>query len=205
MIGIIEYGIGNIGSILNMFKKLGIEAMFVKYEEDIARCDKLMLPGVGSFDIAMTRLLSSGLIPSIMKHTIDNKKHLLGICLGMQMLGKSSEEGLMPGLGLIDMKTVKFTGKIPSNLKIPHMGWDLINIVNPDDPLVNDIIRQPRYYFAHSYYVENDQQNEILMTCEYGITFTIAVRHENIIGFQFHPEKSHIFGMELFKNFAGLK
>jgi imidazole glycerol-phosphate synthase subunit HisH len=121
------------------------------------------------------------------------------------MLGKSSEEGSMPGLGLIDMKTVKFIGKIPSNLKIPHMGWDLINIVNPDDSLVNDIIRQPRYYFAHSYYVENDKQNEILMTCEYGITFTVAVRHDNIIGFQFHPEKSHIFGMELLKIFAALK
>lgn len=202
MIGVIDYGIGNIGSILNMLKKIGVEACSVKTVEEVEKSEKIILPGVGSFDAGMQKLRSSGLVDAIMKHATVHKKPILGICLGMQMLGKGSEEGTEQGLNLIPFTCKKFVFEPDSPLKVPHMGWDIIASQRKDDAILRSLDENQRYYFVHSYYAVCEDQNNVLMTCDYGFPFAAAVCLENIHGFQFHPEKSHKFGMALLDNFA---
>lgn len=202
MIGVIDYGIGNIGSILNMLKKIGVKAFPVKTVEDVIISDKLILPGVGSFDAGMQKLKSSGLHDAIMHHATVERKPLLGICLGMQMLGTKSEEGSESGLNLIPFSCKKFMFDSNIKLKVPHMGWDIVDMNQPKDAVLEGIEGQQRYYFVHSYYAVCDDPEDVLMTCDYGIKFAAAVRRNNIYGFQFHPEKSHKFGMALLENFA---
>ncbi len=200
MIVVIDYKMGNIGSILNMLKKIGAEAIISSDPEEIKKADKLILPGVGSFDAGMENLKNSGLIPAIEEKVINKKTLILGICLGMQLFAKNSEEGISRGLGWIDAEVKKF--KFSENsLKIPHMGWNSINI-KKQGKLFENMPLDSRFYFVHSYYFVCQDKDNILATTNYGFDFPSIIRKGNIIGVQFHPEKSHKFGMQLLKNFA---
>jgi glutamine amidotransferase len=202
MIAILDYGIGNVGSIFNMLKHIDVEAIITHDSDAIEAADKLILPGVGSFDSGMKKLADSNLIDSIRNHVLQKKKPLLGICLGMQMLGRRSEEGVLPGLDLIPFDCIRFRLDSPA-LKIPHMGWDVVKTVQ-SDPVMDTLIGLQRFYFVHSYHAVCDNPEDVLVSCDYGYEFPAAVKHGNVYGFQFHPEKSHKFGMALLKNFASL-
>lgn len=203
MIGVINYGIGNVGSIVNMFNKIGVPVFLLDKVEDFHKADKLILPGVGSFDSGMKKLKDSGMDEVIKYHTLHEKKPLLGICLGMQMLGRRSEEGQVEGLSLIPFENKKFSFDGNQALKIPHMGWNIANMIQKEDPLLTGINNElQRYYFVHSYHAICDSKENELITCDYGYSFTAAVKKGDIYGVQFHPEKSHKFGMALLENFA---
>lgn len=202
MIAVIDYGIGNVCSIVNMLKKIGVEASLASDIKDIKAADKLILPGVGSFDAGMRKLNESGLGEAIIKHAVVDEKPLLGICLGMQMLGRKSEEGKESGLSLIPFENKRFDFNGRNQNKIPHMGWDVIKTELNDDPMIQNLESMQRYYFVHSYHAVCDSAENVLMTCDYGYSFAAAVKNKNIYGFQFHPEKSHRFGMALLENFA---
>ena len=203
MIVIIDYGMGNVGSILNMFKKLGVSNVIVSNKiEDIEKAGKLILPGVGAFDNGMKNLKQSGLIPVLNKKVLEDKVPVLGICLGMQLLCNKSEEGEEPGLGWIGADVIRFKIDDTINFKIPHMGWNYVEI-KEENPLISKEHKN-RYYFVHSYYVKCNEEEDILARANHGFDFTCAVQHENIFGTQFHPEKSHKFGMKLLENFAQL-
>ena len=201
MVGILDYGIGNVGSIQNMLKKAGASGTIVHTVSELEACDKLILPGVGAFDEGMDRLDQSGLRVAL-DSAVAQGKPVLGICLGMQMLGLSSEEGKREGLGYIRFRNLRFHLEDYPELKIPHMGWDFVTLPDPADPLVRGQAEPPRYYFVHSYYAQCESDHDALMLCDYGRPFVAAVRHGNVRGTQFHPEKSHRFGMALLKNFA---
>lgn len=200
MVGIINYGLGNLGSIQNMLKAIGKKSLISSDIEQLETCDRFILPGVGAFDAGMTKLKQSGLDSFVKKAALADKKPVLGICLGMQLLGRKSEEGKMDGLGLIPFDSVRFQLE-NTELKIPHMGWDIVEFAQTT-PLVENLVGQQRYYFVHSYHAKCDALENILMTCDYGYKFASAVCKDNIMGVQFHPEKSHDFGMALLKNFV---
>lgn len=201
MIAIIDYGIGNLASVHNMFKKIGAkEVIITKSEAEIEKADKILLPGVGAFDSAMKHLQSTGLIPLLNKKVLVDKIPTLGICLGMQMLTKSSEEGIEQGLGWIDARTVKFNLDPSLKLKVPHMGWNYVK-VKFENPLI-DLVSKNRFYFVHSYYVQCEDKRQSLATCNFGGDFTCMVNKDNIFGAQFHPEKSLKFGMKVLDNFS---
>lgn len=202
MIAIIDYGIGNVGSIKNMFYKMGIPSVITNNIEVIEKADKLVLPGVGAFDVGMQKLNEGCLAAALKKHAIEKGKPLLGICLGMQLLGRSSEEGKERGLSFIPFENKRFTFADNIQLKIPHMGWDIAVTAIKNDSLVEALPPIQRYYFVHSFHAVCDNEENVLMWCEYGNTFAAAVRLGNIYGVQFHPEKSHKFGMALLENFA---
>lgn len=202
MITIIDYGLGNLGSMLNMFKKVGAEARISADHELIEKSDKLILSGIGSFDAGMKRLNSLGLTTLLQKLVLEDKVPILGVCLGMQLLGKQSEEGNLQGLGWLNAETIRFKFKDENeDLNIPHMGWNHIE-VKQAHPLLNGLEYSNRFYFVHSYHLVCSNQNNILATATYGFRFTSAVIEENIMGVQFHPEKSHKYGRLLLKNFA---
>jgi glutamine amidotransferase len=204
MITIIDYGAGNVKSVQNMLKKIGVESILTKSINEIETASKLILPGVGHFDYGMQQLQKSGLIDTLNKKVIDQKTPLLGICLGAQMLGNKSEEGTEKGLGWIDMDVVKFdTEKLSNNLKVPHMNWNEINIKKLS-PLFNKLNNESRFYFVHTYHMKTNNPEDILSTSNYGYEFVSGVQKDNIWGMQFHPEKSHKFGMQLLSNFAAL-
>lgn len=202
MIAIINYGMGNSGSIQNMLRKLGKASIITADHGIIERADKLILPGVGAFDAAMQNLESRNL-PSLLNDlVIARGKPILGICLGMQLFARGSQEGVLPGLGWIDAETISFRSDARmAERRVPHMGWNTIHVPKKTS-VFDDIDDNPRFYFVHSYHVRCNNDNEVLATSEYGITFTAAVIKGNIIGTQFHPEKSHRFGLRLLKNFA---
>jgi glutamine amidotransferase len=203
MIVIVDYGIGNLASVLNMFKKIGTKEVVVSgNKETIANASKLLLPGVGAFDAGMSNLEKSGLIPLLNKKALEEKIPVLGICLGMQLLTKRSDEGLKPGLGWIDGETVKFNFNPELKLKVPHIGWNYIK-VQKQNPLI-DLESKNRFYFVHSYYVKCHDKNQSIATSNFGSDFTCMVNKENIFGVQFHPEKSLKFGMKLLENFSKL-
>ena len=201
MIGVLDYGIGNIGSILNMLKKVGAKAMAVQSATEADACDKLILPGVGAFDMGMELLEQSGMREAL-DRAVQSGKSVLGICLGMQMLGLKSEEGTREGLGYIPFELKRFRFPTQIELKIPHMGWDFVDVKQPDAPFVKELPEEPRFYFVHSYYAQCLDAADVLMTCEYGLTFAAAVHRGNVWGTQFHPEMSHRFGMSLMRSFA---
>ena len=201
MIAIIDYGLGNVGSIRNMLKVIGEKSVITCDKETIKSADKIILPGVGSFDTGMKNLHERGLCELLKKETAAGKP-MLGICLGMQLLGKNSEEGTMDGLGLIPFTNIRFRFPQDTNLKIPHMGWDVVKFTQ-DSPLTDGIDgTKQRYYFVHTYHAQCDSEENVLMTCDYGYEFAAAVRSANVYGVQFHPEKSHDFGMRLLENFV---
>jgi glutamine amidotransferase len=202
MIVVIDYGAGNIGSVLNMFKRLGTKVKSSSDPSEIQNAEKLILPGVGSFDFGMKKLKESNLIDVLNKKVLIDKTPILGICLGVQLMTKSSEEGEMKGLGWFDAETVKF--KIPENqkinFKVPHMGWNNTKVVKKSELLTSDI-EDLRYYYVHSYHLKTEVKSDILCTSNYLYEFVSGLERSNIIGLQFHPEKSHKFGMKIFENF----
>ena len=201
MIVVLDYGMGNVGSILNMLKKIGAQVILSHEHNEIIQANKIVLPGVGAFDSGMKALQKYNLIELLKNQVIEKKKPILGICLGMQMLGRRSEEGVLPGLGYISFDNIRFSFSPELNLKIPHMGWNQVKI-KATTALTKSLPDNERYYFVHSYHAKCDNSDNILMTCDYGCEFTAAVYCENIFGVQFHPEKSHSFGMRIMKNFA---
>lgn len=201
MITIVNYGMGNLGSVQNMCKRIGIPSEITGDPEVIAKATKLLLPGVGAFDAAMQKIADSGLRKVMDKKVLDEKVPTLGICLGMQLLTNSSEEGVLPGLGWIPAKTLKFIFSPDSKLKIPHMGWNYV-FSKRESQLTNDLPEEPRFYFVHSYYVKCDDEQDVLTTTPYGSDFHSIVQKDNVYGAQFHPEKSHKYGMKLLANFA---
>lgn len=200
MIAIIDYGLGNLGSIANMLKVIGEKSIITSDADKIQNADRIILPGVGSFDAGMEQLESRGLIHVIQEEARKGKP-IMGICLGMQLLGRKSEEGVKQGLGLIPFDNIRFKFTTESKLKIPHMGWDIVDF-KQDKPLLENIEGTQRYYFVHSYHAICDDMNNVMMTCEYGYEFAAAICNGNIYGVQFHPEKSHDFGMRLLENFV---
>ncbi|MCW3076607.1 MAG: hisH [Bacteroidetes bacterium] len=203
MIVIVDYGIGNLASVLNMFKKIGVREVVVSGDQEIiGKASKIILPGVGAFDAGMNNLEQSGLIPILNQKALNEKTPLLGICLGMQLLTKQSEEGIKKGLGWIDAETLKFHPDPSLKLKVPNMGWSYVHI-NRQNPLI-EMDSKNRFYFVHSYYVKCFNETQSLATSNFGIDFTCMVNKENIYGAQFHPEKSLKFGMKVFENFAKL-
>lgn len=201
MITVVDYGMGNLGSVLNMFKRIGAPAMITGDPDDVAKATKLLLPGVGAFDNAMSRINESGLREVLDRKAREERIPILGICLGMQLLTRSSEEGKLPGLGWIGAATRRFPAA--PGLKVPHMGW---NAVSPTqaNPLTDGLPEETRFYFVHSYCVGVDDPRDSILKASHGVTFDAAICHGNVYGAQFHPEKSHRFGMKLLQNFAGL-
>lgn len=204
MIAIIDYGCGNLGSIQNMLKKLGAESIITSDAKQIIIANKLILPGVGAFDTGIKNLHEKGIWDILNEKVLEQKIPILGICLGMQLMTKNSEEGKFNGLGWIDAFTLRFNFKNDyDKKKIPNMGWNFIEIKKPSK-LFEDMYENPKFYFVHSYHVTCNKHQDVLATANYSYTFDCAFEHKNIYGVQFHPEKSHKYGMKLLQNFINL-
>ena len=205
MITIVDYGLGNLSSIKSMLRRIGFISEITSNLDKISLADKLILPGVGAFDNGMKNIRSKGLEPLLRKKVLEDKVPILGICLGMQLLCDGSEEGKEPGLRWIPGFAKKFNFiNENKNLKIPHMGWNNVQITGNSE-LIKDFLPEMRFYFVHSYHVVCDNPENILLTVDYGGFVAAAIKKDNIFGTQFHPEKSHKFGMQLLKNFAELQ
>ncbi|HLX90792.1 MAG TPA: imidazole glycerol phosphate synthase subunit HisH [Puia sp.] len=201
MITIVDYGVGNLGSIRNMLKKVNGDAEIASDESKIMDATKLILPGVGAFDTCARKLRESGLLPVLNKKALEEKIPLLGICVGCQLLMEKSEEGSEPGLGWVRGETVRFDPqRLNDKLKIPHMGWSEVEI-NQSSGLFADMFAEPRFYFVHSYYPQPADSSDVLVYANYGYRFAAGIARGNVMGVQFHPEKSHKFGMKLLNNF----
>jgi glutamine amidotransferase len=202
MITIIDYGVGNLGSIKNMLKRVGATCIISSDISDIEKAQKLILPGVGSFDTGMKLLKERKILDTLQRKVLIDRIPVLGVCLGMQLLMGGSEEGRLSGLGWIKGEVIKFHFNGQDNrLKIPHMGWNTIITAKPS-PLLRGLDSESRFYFVHSFHVVCGDQEDILSRTEYGYPFVSALQKGNIMGVQFHPEKSHRFGMQILKNFA---
>jgi imidazole glycerol-phosphate synthase subunit HisH len=202
MIVVIDYGMGNIGSIANMLKKVGVAAVVSADIGTVESADKLILPGVGAFDQGMRHLRDLGLIPVLNRKVLEAKTPILGLCLGMQLFTRNSEEGSLPGLGWFDAETVRFRFHASqTGLKALHMGWNTVNLINPT-ALWKNMYPDARFYFVHAYHVVCHDQNDVTTTSHYGYEFASAITKGNVQGTQFHPEKSHKFGIRLFKSFV---
>jgi len=201
MLTIIDYGAGNLASIKNMLKRLDIESLISNRREDILAATKLILPGVGAFDHGMEHLNRSELIAPMNEKVHQNKTPILGICLGVQLLTEGSEEGNSKGLGWIKGKTISFDRtKLRTDQKIPHMGWTEVSHYERSK-LFTGMYEEPRFYFVHSYHLQTDDPADVMVEAQYGYRFTAGVERGNILGVQFHPEKSHKFGMRILENF----
>lgn len=202
MITIVDYGTGNLSSIANMLKRVGCPSVITSDASQIAEAKKLILPGVGAFDTGMRNLHELGLVAILDRKAREERVPILGICLGMQLFVSGSEEGDLAGLGWIDGRVLKFKPDASDkNLKVPHMGWNQIEQAK-ESKLFQEADSEQRYYFVHSYYVRPSHDEDVLAKTSYGSAFASALERENIAGVQFHPEKSHKFGMKLLKNFA---
>ena len=204
MIGIIDYGSGNVQAIATIYKNLNIDYKVINDKDDLKKADKLILPGVGAFDATMKQLIDSGLRDELNNLVLINKVPILGICVGLQVMGFGSDEGDLPGLGWIPGIVKKFNiNKIEFKPKLPHMGWNTIKDIQ-NHRLFKGIDNEFGFYFVHSFYFECENADNILATSNYGTDFTSSIYLDHIIGTQFHPEKSHENGVLLFKNFAQL-
>lgn len=201
MIAIVDYEIGNLAAIANMVNRLGEQCEITANPEKIKNAAKIILPGNGAFDACMQGLRATGLIPLLTEKVMNEKTPILGICVGAQMLGHGSEEGNEPGLGWMDIHVKRFPA-LP-DLRVPHMGWCHVKKAASDHPLFEKLSHDARFYFVHSYYLATTHTEDVLLTATYGIEFAAAVGKNNIVGVQFHPEKSHRFGKQLLGQFAG--
>lgn len=200
MITLVDYGLGNIQAFANIYKKLGISYSIAREAKVLCRASRLILPGVGAFDWAMQRLEASGLRPILDDLVLNQRVPVLGICVGMQMMANRSEEGYLPGLGWIPGDVRRFDEALPSfKTRLPHMGWNDVEL--DPHPLFAGIV-DARFYFLHSYYFVPTSADQVFAKAEYGQRFAAAVRKEHVIGVQFHPEKSHHWGIQLLQNFA---
>ena len=201
MIAIIDYGVGNVRSLANMLKKLGAPAIITDDAAAIQKASKIILPGVGAFDTAVQEINRRGLKEMLERKALQEKVPVLGICLGMQLLTNGSEEGKEKGFGWIPGYAFKFP-KNPS-LKVPHMRWNSVS-VSHQGLLTKDLAENAKFYFVHSYYVKAQQPQHVLLQTDYGLRFDAAIQKDNIAGVQFHPERSHKFGLQLLSNFIQL-
>lgn len=203
MIAIVDYGMGNVASIRNMLKRIGAEGIITQDPETIGKADKLVLPGVGAFDTGMRHIQELGLRAILDTMVIEKKVPVLGICLGMQLMTRWSEEGELPGLGWLAAKTVgfRFRPEEIHKLRIPHMGWNIVKPVHQNS-LFSGMDPDGGYYFVHSYHVVCDREEDVLSISFHGHPFVSAVECGNVLGTQFHPEKSHVHGMKLLRNFV---
>lgn len=201
MIAIVDYGMGNLGSVANMFRRIGAPATISSSPHALEQATKIVLPGVGAFDAGMQSLEERGLRAILERKALKERVPVLGICLGAQLLTSGSEEGLRSGLGWIPARTRRFPAG--ADLRVPHMGWNAIR-VRQASALARAADTDLRFYFVHSYYICVERDEHSLFKTTYGLEFDSGIRHENIYGVQFHPEKSHRFGMELLANFARL-
>lgn len=204
MIAIIDYGLGNIKAFGNVYKELNIPISIASSAEDLKKADKIILPGVGAFDHAIDQLNKSGMRETLDELVLVKRVPVMGICVGMQILAGSSDEGVLPGLGWIDGEVKKFDiTQLKHTPRLPHMGWNDVEPVK-ESGLFHHLEKDSRFYFLHSYYFNCHKKENILATAEYGSRFACAVNEQNIFGVQFHPEKSHHYGVQLLKNFAKL-
>ena len=203
MIGIIDYGVGNIAAFANIYKRLNLPYKFIKTESDFEAVSKLILPGVGAFDHTMEKLIASGLRDRLDKVVLTKKVPILGICVGMQLLAEASDEGSLPGLGWIKGKVRRLKQSVqPAHpLPLPHMGWNQVTACR-EHPLFSGFNDEPRFYFLHSYHFECDSPSNILAETCYGNAFSSVIQSENIFGMQCHPEKSHHNGIVFLRNFG---
>lgn len=205
MIIILDYGMGNPASILNMIRKVGGNALISMDADMITSASAIILPGVGAFDNGITKLRASGILNLIEKKVLEEKVPFLGICLGMQLLFNSSEEGKQTGLGWIKGSVKRFdfsTVESQQRLKVPHMGWN--EVMPKSYTTLYSGLEEARFYFVHSYHAVCENPSHVLATTKHGYEFICSVQNDNIFGVQFHPEKSHRFGMTLFKNFLDM-
>jgi len=201
---VVNSGIGNLGAIPNMLKRIGAEAIISDDAAQIEAADKLILPGVGAFDAAAGRLRELDLVAILNRKVVEEHTPVLGLCLGMQLLAEGSEEGSLPGLGWIRGRVKRFRFDASDrSLRVPHMGWNLVRAVGPT-PLLDGLDDHPRFYFAHSYYLACDDPADAVGLTTYGSPFPSVVQRGNVYGAQFHPEKSHRFGLRFLENFVGL-
>lgn len=203
MIAVIDYGLGNLTSILSMFRRIGTPAVITNNMSEIEAADKLIVPGVGHFKKGMENLKDSGLQSLLQELVVVQKKPVLGICLGAQLMTQHSEEGDVEGLGWIEARTIRFQQEQLGKLKVPHMGWADVTFQN-QSPLWNNVPPEPRFYHVHSYHFSVTDPSVISATSRYGYEFVSAFQQNNIFGVQFHPEKSHKYGMKVLENFAAL-
>lgn len=204
MVVVIDYHLGNPAAIINMLKRIGTEAVLSNDIEVVNLADKIILPGVGAFDTGINNLRKLGLINCLNTKVIIHKTPVLGICLGMQLFAKKSEEGVEEGLNWIDAEIVKFSfDDINERINIPNIGWNYIEI-QKDSRLFKDMYENPRFYFVHSYHLSSTHPDIVLTKSKYGYEYISGIEKGNIIGVQFHPEKSHKFGMRILSNFVNL-
>lgn len=203
---IIDYGMGNIGSVQNMLKYLGTDSIVSSDKKEIENAEKLILPGVGHFKSAMDNINKLGIAELLKAEVLEKKKPILGICLGMQLMCSHSEEGDVSGLSLIDAKVRKFDFSHNDKLKIPHMGWNKVELLNNRSKIFKgSLLDESRFYFVHSYYVKCNNISDVLTKTDHGLNFDSSFEKGNIFGVQFHPEKSHRFGINLFENFLKIE
>jgi glutamine amidotransferase len=203
MITILDYGMGNIGSLENMIRKAGGAVRIAKEAEDLTSAEKLILPGVGHFDYAMNALTSKGFRQILDYKVVNERRPILCICLGAQLVTESSEEGSQAGLGWIKGRSVRYRFPQESQLKLPHMGWNDVKVLKPSR-LFTEMHADPCFYFVHNFHLLCDDPADALTTTHYGYDFVSSMEHENIFAVQFHPEKSHKYGLKLIKNFVEL-
>lgn len=205
MITIIDYGLGNIGAFLNMYKRMNVPAKAVRTAAELEDAERIVLPGVGAFDHAMELLDASGMRPVLEQKVTAQKTPVVGVCVGMQILADASEEGQGRGLGWVPGTVRHFQSMpVPDGLPLPHMGWNDVDPLPAEGGLFRGLERDARFYFLHSFYYECADPADRAATATYGAPFACAVRRDNVWGVQFHPEKSHHFGAMLLKNFAEL-
>lgn len=206
MVGVIDYGVGNINAFRNIYKHLNIPAISVTKESDLSEVEKIILPGVGHFDYAMSKFQDSCMFDRVNNMVMEQNIPVLGICVGMQMMAMYSDEGVLPGLGWIDAKVKKFDSDFTvgkTKLPLPHMGWNDIKTMK-GNPILNGLEYNSQFYFLHSYYFMCNNENDIIAKTNYGSDFSCAVNYKKVYGVQFHPEKSHKHGIMLLRNFAEL-
>jgi glutamine amidotransferase len=202
VITIVDYGTSNLGSMQNMLKKIGASSRIAASARDLENATKIIVPGVGSFDAGMKKLHESGMIPALNQKALVEGVPTLGVCLGMQLMTESSEEGELPGLGWVEAKTLRFDQRSQPDLKVPHMGWNEVTPAKAS-ALIADFAPDARFYFAHSFHVMCKSEADVLLRVSYGAgTFAAAFERDNLMGAQFHPEKSHRFGMTFLRNFV---